>query len=81
LKSVVQIVRSLNRLKRGVANMELDYDLIIETIENILKSDLGNLTIMEISAVTYNIVFLISSSEMAVRDYSVYALKKIFEVL
>ncbi len=61
--------------------MELDYDLIIETIDNVLKSEINNLTIIEISAITYNIVFLISSNEMAVRDYAVYALKKVFELL
>lgn len=61
--------------------MELDYDMIIETIDNLLKSDINSLSLIEISAITYNIIFLISSTELAVRDYSVYAIKKLFEIL
>lgn len=61
--------------------MELDYDLIILTIEEFLKIDLTQQSMLEIAALTYNILFLGTSKELSVRDYSVYALKKIYSTL
>jgi hypothetical protein len=34
---VLDIVRDLNKLKRGAADLELDYDTVIKTIERIIE--------------------------------------------
>jgi hypothetical protein len=34
---VLQTITSLNKLKRGAADMELDYDLVIKTIQGLIE--------------------------------------------
>jgi len=55
----LEALRNLNSIKRGVADMELDHDKIIKTIEDSLKSKFEGVNNLELSLITYCILFLI----------------------
>ena len=42
---------------------------------------INNFEILELSAITYNVMFLMTLQELSVRDYSVYAFNKILQTL
>lgn len=77
-KEVREVVGELNKLKRGLADMELDYDRIIKTIQQLLEVSLDKFTQNELHVMTYPILFLLQSEEFSVRDYASHFLKHLF---
>lgn len=78
LKSdVLEVIVNLNKLKRGAADLELDYDLIIKTIESLMSNDLSTWNRLELQGVSYSILYLISSEEFSVRDYAAHFVKNV----
>lgn len=67
----------MNKLKRGMADMEHDYDTIILTIKRLLDSKLEGFNPLEISIISYNIVYFIQNEEFSLRDYALHFLKTI----
>ncbi|TNV87999.1 hypothetical protein FGO68_gene14880 [Halteria grandinella] len=77
---VLQIVSDLNRLKRGAADLELDYDCVIKTIERTIEGQgqlEATLTEVELQAITYSIVHLMQSEEFSVRDFACHYVKQV----
>ena len=71
----MEAVSNLNKIKRGIADMELDYDLAIKTLDQVLNSNLfETLSSLELSVITYAILHLVYNSELSVREYAVYAM-------
>ena len=77
----LSIIVKLNKLKRGLADLELDCDTTIQTLQVILDQNFDDRTLLEISALTYNILFLVNHDEFSVREYSLYAFKKVLDSL
>ena len=58
-KEIFEIIANFNKIKRGLADVELDYDLIIKTIEKIDANQLSQMSHFGIRSVSYSILFLI----------------------
>ena len=56
---VLQTICNLNKIKRRLADTELDYDLAIKTIEKVDEVKIQEFTFNEIKAITYSILFLL----------------------
>ena len=77
---VLQTITSLNKLKRGAADMELDYDLVIKTIQGLIEQQdqfSQSLTNLELQAVSYNIIYLLLNEEFSVRDFANHFIKSV----
>lgn len=75
----IEAICNLNKIKKGLADVELDYDLIIKTIETINNEvTLNKMSNIELRSISYSIIFLLSSEEFSVRDYSCNFLKNLF---
>ena len=69
----------MNRLKRGLADMELDIDMAIKAIQSFLERD--DFSHIEISSMTYCIIFLMQHEEYSMREYALYGLNHILKLL
>lgn len=77
-EEVMQSILNLNKIKRGLADVEIDYDLAIKTIEQIERTGLYKLSAFELKTFTYSILFHLQSPEFSLRDYCSHFMKQIF---
>jgi len=59
---VLDIVCNLNKLRRGAADLELDYDSVIKTIQQLIEAQdvlEGILSNIELQAISYSVMFLL----------------------
>jgi hypothetical protein len=74
-------IANLNKLKRGVADMELDADNVIVAIKAYLDQDQSHVSVFDVVIVAYNILYLISNEEYSVREYAEHAFVNILKQL
>jgi hypothetical protein len=77
---VLETVTNLNKLRRGAADMELDYDLVIKTIKSIIESEdefSDKLKPLELQIISYNILHLLLNDEFSVRDFANHFVKQV----
>ena len=77
---ILETICNLNKLKRGAADLELDYDTVIKTIQGLLESKdvlSQTLTPLELQAVSYQVFHLIQSEEFSVRDFACHFIKEL----
>ena len=70
------MIVSLTKLRRGAADLELDYDLCIKTMQNLIEQPEERAT-LEAQAIGYIIVSLITNEEFSVRDYAGHYVKQV----
>ncbi|CDW84473.1 small subunit processome component 20 homolog [Stylonychia lemnae] len=80
-RGTIEIICNLNKIKRGLADTELDYDLIIKTLEKLDINHFRTITHYDLRQISYSVLFLLQSDEFSVRDYSCHFLKQFFEHL
>jgi hypothetical protein len=77
---VLITIANLNKLRRGAADMELDYDLVIKTIQNLIESEQAfseSLSSIELQALSYTIMHLLLNEEFSVRDFANHFVKSV----
>jgi hypothetical protein len=61
--------------------MELDYDLVIKTIQGLIESpdffSKEGLSNLELQAISYNIIYLLLNEEFSVRDFANHFIKSV----
>lgn len=71
----LKLIVEMTKLKRGVADMELDCDNAIKAIKRFIEQETKELfSLLELSALTYCIVYLCQNEEFSVREYAEHAL-------
>lgn len=85
-ESTLALISELNKVRRGIADMELDCDRSIRTIQDFIqegptKIKNRTMTCLEISAITYSIIYLCKHEEYSMREYAEHALNHIFSCL
>ena len=80
------MTKELNKLKRGVADMELDTDNAILAIKEFIQLDQAQLEksafkISDVLALSYNIIYLLSNEEYSIREYAEHAFNFLLEQL
>ena len=73
---ILEMVVSMTKLKRGLADMELDIDSAIRAIQSFLERQ--DYEMIEIQAITYCIVYLMQHEEYSMREYALYGLNHTF---
>ena len=68
------MIAGLNKLKRGVADMELDCDNDILVIQKFNKQTFKP---MELSSIAYSIIYLCQHEEYSMREFAQHALDHI----
>jgi len=79
LNQTLHIIKNLNKLKRGVADKELDSDNIILTIKQFIQPQTTEFTSIDLSAIAYCILNLVADDEYSVREYAEHALTYLLE--
>ena len=74
---VLGLVADLNKVKRGKADIDLDFDTVLNAVQGICE--LENTKSLDNIYVTYNIVYLVQSHEYSVRDYAQHAFEKLLK--
>jgi len=78
--SVLSLINGLCQVKRGLADLEQDCDKAIKAMKLLIDEiQLNDLTLFEVSAITYNLVFLCHNDEYSIREYAIHGLNTIFE--
>ena len=76
LKPIASLLLEMNTIKRGLADAELDYDRALKAIDNFttefLEQDAG---LSHCQPVVYSLLFMLGSSEYALRLSALQALK------
>lgn len=73
----LDIICNLNKLKRGAADLELDYDSVIKTIQSLIENDtINSLKSLELQAITYSVAHLLENEEFSVRDFANHFIKQ-----
>jgi len=76
------LIRDLNKMKRGIADMEIDCDSSIQAIQDFIQGDRqSSMTSLEVSAVTCSVAYLCKHEEYSMREYAEHALNHIFGCL
>ena len=72
----LQLVKDMNKVKRGLADMELDYDKTLAAITSVrtMEIEVSPENMLKIEALSFNILYLLTNKEYAVRDYAQFAL-------
>jgi hypothetical protein len=78
---VLELIGNLNKLKKGVADLELDYDSAIGAIQKLVGLSPESLNFLELQSITYNVLYLLKNNEFSMRDYSVHAFTNILAAL
>ena len=71
-------------LKKGMADVPLDYDKVLLAIKKITEIDImdeENISKLELNALTYVIVHLLKSDEFSVRDFAHHAFSHLLPAL
>jgi len=77
----LEMIKKLNKLKRGLADLELDCDSCIVAIKDFLSVDNQELGFLDISGISYCIVYLCQHEEYSLREYAEHALNHLFKLL
>ena len=72
---ILSMIVSMTKLKRGLADMELDIDSAIQGIQKFLESQ--DYQMIEIQSMTYCIVFLMQHEEYSMREYALHGLNHV----
>ena len=67
---VLDAVQDMNKTKKGMADVTLDFDKVLSAIEKVNNLDLTDLKNAESSALLFNVLNLLLSEEYSVRDYA-----------
>lgn len=70
---VLALIKDLNKVKRGVADIDLDFDTVLSAVQGICALEKTEVTALDNVYLIYNIVFLVQSNEYSVRDYAQHA--------
>ena len=80
LKSeVLGTIQNLNTVKRGTADVNLDYDKVLAALGTVGELAARGLNAAEACALLFNVLNLIKCDEYAVRDYSLHSIEKLIE--
>ena len=71
----------MNRIKKGAADLTLDYDSALAAIGEASKLNFSLLTNIEVQCITYNVLHLLGNEEFSVRDYACHFMKLLIEHL
>ena len=80
----LQMIKDMCSLKKGMADVPLDYDKVLNAIKKITELDFTNeqhVKRLETNAFTYLIVHLLKNEEFSVRDYAQHAFSHILPAL
>lgn len=81
-KPVLDMVVELNRLKRGLADLEQDCDSAIKAIQAFIEhATVGQYQVFEMSAVAYSVTYLCQHEEYSMREYALHGLNHILKFL
>lgn len=81
-KSSLDLLVELNRLKRGLADLELDVDAAIKAIQTFSEDPaVMNYSLIDISASAYCITYLCQHEEYSMREHALLGLNRIFSYL
>ena len=83
-KEYLQMIKDMCSLKKGMADVPLDYDKVLSAIKKITELNLTDeklVTRLEINAFTYLIVHLLKNDEFSVRDFAQHAFSHILPAL
>lgn len=78
---VLSAIHNMNTVKKGMADLTLDYDKVLAALQsaNTIASD--GLTAPESSALIFNALNLLRSEEYAVRDYALHSVGKLVSLI
>lgn len=81
-KPALDVVVELNRLKRGLADLEQDCDSAIRAIQTFVDdATVNQYSVLEMSAVAYSITFLCQHEEYSMREYALHGLNRVLRYL
>ena len=76
----MNLINDIYQLKRCLADLKQDRDKAIKEMKLLIDEiQLNDLTLFEVSAITYNLVFLCHNDEYSIREYAIHGLNTIFE--
>lgn len=75
------LIKNLNKLRRGVADLELDSDNVIVAIKEFISHKDQTIGVNDVFAVAYNILYLVANEEYSVREYAEHAFSFLLEKL
>ena len=67
---ILDAIQDMNKTKKGMADVTLDFDKVLSAIEKVNNLDLTDLKNAESSALLFNVLNLLLSEEYSVRDYA-----------
>jgi hypothetical protein len=77
--STLQMIVGMNKLKRGLADMELDIDQAIKAIQTFLENE--SYSLIEKFSITYCVVFLMQHEEYSMREYAHHGLNHVLKCM
>jgi hypothetical protein len=77
--TILQIMADMNKLKRGLADMELDIDCAITAIKTLMGRE--DYSMMELSSIIYCVVYLMQHEEYSMREYAHHGLNHVLKCL
>ena len=83
-KEWLECIRDMCALKKGMADVPLDYDKVLLAIKKITEIDIMDqekISKSELNALTYVIVHLLKSDEFSVRDFAQHAFSHLLPAL
>ena len=75
---VLQLNIDLNKLKRGLADLEIDCDSAIQALQ---VFEFKDLSFIETGAIVYNLLLLCQHEEYSMREYALVSLQKALDWL
>ena len=70
---VLSAIQNMNTVKKGMADLTLDYDKVLAALQSVNTIASDGLTAPESSALIFNALNLLRSEEYAVRDYALHS--------
>jgi len=63
----------LNTVKRGLADIDLDFDVVLNAIQKVNDETEAMQTLEEKTLIIYNVIYLVTHREFSVRDFAQHA--------
>ena len=71
----------MNKTKKGFADITLDYQKVLASLEKVGELAEQGLNMAETSAIVFNMLNLLRSDEYSVREYAQHSITKLVESL
>ena len=77
---ILEAIKDMNRIKKGMADLVLDFEKVLAALEKVNGFiDESKTSVVETTALLFNILNLLRSSEYSVRDYAQHSITKLIQ--